>query len=117
MRCLCTLETNPLSVTLFAKIYSHFVGCLFFFHYFFFLFRAILVAYGSSQARDQIGAAAADLYHSHSNTRSEPYCDLQHSLWQNQIPDPLSEARDQMRVLMDMGFLYAFLCANAFTFN
>ena len=30
------------------------------------------VAYGSSQARGQIGAAAASLHHSHSNSGSEP---------------------------------------------
>ena len=36
------------------------------------LFRAAPVAYGSSWARGQIGAAAASLHHSHSNTRSEP---------------------------------------------
>ena len=34
------------------------------------LFRAM--AYGSSQARGQIGATAASLYHSHSNVGSEP---------------------------------------------
>ena len=34
-------------------------------------------AYGSSQARDQIGSAAASLHHSHTNTRSKPY------LWVN----------------------------------
>ena len=39
---------------------------------FFFFLRAALVAYGSSQARDLIRAAVADLYHSHSNARSEP---------------------------------------------
>ena len=38
-----------------------------------FLFRATPAAYGSSQARGQIGATAADLRHSHSNTRSEPH--------------------------------------------
>ena len=37
----------------------------------FFLNRAALAAYGSSQARGRIGAAAASLHHSHSNTRSE----------------------------------------------
>ena len=36
-------------------------------------FRAAPVAYGSSQARGQIGAATAGLHHSHSNTRSELY--------------------------------------------
>jgi len=30
-------------------------------------------AYGSFQARDQIGAAAAGLCHRHSNTGSEPH--------------------------------------------
>ena len=30
-------------------------------------------AYGSSQARGQIGATAAGLHHSHSNARSEPH--------------------------------------------
>ena len=43
--------------------------------FFFFLvfFRAASVAYGSSQARDQIGPTAASLHHSRSNARSEPY--------------------------------------------
>ena len=42
-------------------------------------FRAILVAYGSSQARGGIGATAAGLCH---------------SSWQRQIPNPLSKAKD-----------------------
>ena len=37
----------------------------------FLLFRAVPVAYGSAQARDQIGAATAILHHSHSNMGSE----------------------------------------------
>ena len=40
--------------------------------FFFLLFRATPAAYGGSQARAQIGAVAAGLHHSHSNTRSEP---------------------------------------------
>ena len=40
--------------------------------FFFGLFRAALVAYGGSQARDLIGAVAASLCHSHSNVGSEP---------------------------------------------
>ena len=36
------------------------------------LFRATPEAYGSSQARGQIRATAASLYHSHSKARSEP---------------------------------------------
>ena len=39
--------------------------------FFFFAFRATLVAHGSSQAMGQIGATAASLRHSHSNARSE----------------------------------------------
>ena len=39
--------------------------------YFILLFRAAPAAYGISQARGWIGAAAASLYHSHSNNRSE----------------------------------------------
>ena len=35
------------------------------------LFRAAPMAYGGSQAKDPIGAIAAGLYHSHSNTRSQ----------------------------------------------
>ena len=31
------------------------------------------VAHGSSQARGQMGAVAASLYHSHGNTRSQPH--------------------------------------------
>ena len=38
----------------------------------FFIFRATLVAFGSSQARDQIRTAAAGLHHSHSNLGSKP---------------------------------------------
>ena len=43
-----------------------FLSCLFF-------LRAAPKAYGSSQARGQIGAAAASLHHSHSNARSKPH--------------------------------------------
>ena len=39
---------------------------------FFFFFRATPGAYGSSQARNLIGAVAASLQHSHSNTRAKP---------------------------------------------
>ena len=36
------------------------------------LLRAAPAAYGGSQARGRIGAAAAGLHHSHSNAASEP---------------------------------------------
>ena len=35
--------------------------------------RAAPAAYGSSQARNQIGAATASLHHSQSNARSKPH--------------------------------------------
>ena len=42
------------------------------FFFFFWLFRAALAAYGSFQAKGQIGAPAASLHYSHSNAKSEP---------------------------------------------
>ena len=39
--------------------------------FFFFFFRAIPVAYGSSWARGRTKAVAAGLHHSHSNARSQ----------------------------------------------
>ena len=53
--------------------------------FFFCLFRATPVAYGSFQARGRIRAAAASLHHSSQ---------------QCQILDQLSEPRDQICVLM-----------------
>ena len=49
------------------------VPFLYFFSFllFFWLFRATPVAYGGSQTRGPIGAIAASLHHSHSNTGSE----------------------------------------------
>ena len=38
-----------------------------------FSFTVAPAAYGSSQVRGQVRAAAASLHHSHSNVRSEPY--------------------------------------------
>jgi len=47
--------------------------------FYFFLFRATPLAYGSSQARGQIGATAAGLHHSYSNTGSKPYTAAHHN--------------------------------------
>ena len=49
----------------------HFLLLLFFF--FFLLCRATVAAYGDSQARGRIGAAAASLRQSHSNSGPEPH--------------------------------------------
>ena len=34
-----------------------------------------------------------------------PVCDLHHSSWQHQIPDPLSEAWDRTCILMDTSWI------------
>ena len=57
-----------------------------FFFFLFCLFKATPVAYGSSQARDQISTAAAELHHNHSNAGSF---------------NPLTKARDWTHVLTD----------------
>ena len=54
-------------------------------------------AYGGL-ARGQIGAAAASLYHSHSNSGSKPH--LQPIPQLTAMLTPLSKARDQTRNLM-----------------
>ena len=54
--------------------------------FFFWPFRAALGAYGSSQARGQIGATAASLHHSHSNTGSKPH--LRPTPQLTAMPDP-----------------------------
>ena len=53
----------------------------------FLFFRAVRAAYGGSQAKGWVGAAAAGLHHSHSNARSELHLQPHHSSWQRQ-PDP-----------------------------
>ena len=62
-----------------------------------FLFRAPLEAYGDSQARGWIGAAAAGLRHSHSHMGSEPTPQLTAVRILNQ----LNEARDQTCMFTD----------------
>ena len=73
---------------------------------FFFFLKAAPEAYGSSQvvveSELQIPASTTatamwDLSH---------VCNLHHSLQQHQIPDLLSEARDQTRILMDASWIY-----------
>ena len=57
----------------------------FFFFFFFCLFRAASAGYGGSQARGQIGATAAGLHQSHSNTSGCSARNLHHSSWQHQL--------------------------------
>ena len=62
-------------------------GQLFPFFFLFLLFRAALVAYGGSQARGWIKAAAASLHHSHSIFRAIAMSDL------SQVLNPLSQSQ------------------------
>ena len=64
-------------------------------------FRAAPIAYRDSQARGQIGATGAP--HATAIVTQDPshVCDLHHSSQHRQFTDPLSEARDQTRILMD----------------
>ena len=64
MMAVATIIHNYLVIILFPN------GILIFF---FLIFSAPPLAYGSSQARGQIGPAAACLHHSHSNLGSEPH--------------------------------------------
>ena len=59
----------------------------------YFLFRAAPAAYGSSEARGQIQAAAAGLHHSHSNSGSELH--LGPTLQLMATPDPSPTERGQ----------------------
>ena len=71
-------------------------------HFFSFgLFRAAPMAYGGSQARSRIGAAAAGLRHSPSSEGSEPCLRPTSQVTQRCILHPLSEARYWTCVLMD----------------
>ena len=65
---------------------------------YFCLFRVTPTAYGGPQARGLIRAAAAGLHHSHSNTGSEPRLQPTRQRW---ILNPLSEARERTRGLME----------------
>ena len=66
--------------------------------FFFLLFRAALLTNGSSQARveSELQLPAYAMV-----TAAQDVCDLHHSSQQDQIPDPLSEARDQTQMLID----------------
>ena len=74
---------------------------LFIYFYFFVFSRAEPAAYGDSQPRGPIGAVAASLQHSHSNTRSEQHLWATPQLTAMPIPNLLSKARDRTHDLMD----------------
>ena len=68
MRCDLPFSANPTSHRWEGQGWIYFLLSFLFF----FLFMDTPAAYGSSQAKGQIGAAAAGLRHSHSHTGSEP---------------------------------------------
>ena len=82
LRCLSTAPPQPQHPPISIYIYSLLNKCC----NFFFLFRAVPVAYGNSQATGPIRAAAAGLQHSHSNAGSEPH--LWPTPWLMVMPDP-----------------------------
>ena len=69
------LEEKSQTDSLPPKINQFSLETLLFYFIFYFLpfFRDVPMAHGISQARGQIGAAAANLDHSHSNTGSKPH--------------------------------------------
>ena len=86
-------DRNCIELVDFFGQYGHFnyifliFGCgISFCFVLFCIFRASPVAHGYSQARGQIEAVATGLYHSHSNTRSEPH--LQPIPQLTTMPDP-----------------------------
>ena len=56
------------------------------FFFFFLSFRAALMAYGGSQARDLVGTVAVGIRHSHSNLGSKLHLRLTPQL--TAVPDP-----------------------------
>ena len=94
------------------KVWPQFSLCLSFslslslFFFFSLLFSAAPVAYGSSQAGDWIGAAAASLHHSHSNAG---VFNLHHSSATMPDPQPTEWGQDGTRILMDTNQIH-FCC-------
>ena len=74
---------------------------MFFVYLFVWFFTAISVVYRISQARGQIGAAAAADATAAAKPDLSQICDPCYSLLQCQILNPLSEARDQTCILTD----------------
>lgn len=68
----------------------------------FFLFKATSVAYGSSQVRDQIRAAADGPHHAIAMPDLSHVCNLHHHSRQGWILNPVIKARDQTHILMDL---------------
>ena len=73
-------------------IYGHFIYLSIYLSLFIYLlFRAAPVAYGSSQVRDEIGAAADGLSHSHSSLGPEPHLRPTPPLTATSVPLPAEQ--------------------------
>ena len=66
-----------------------------------FLFRATLVAYGSSRLGVKLVMQLQDYATAIAMPDLSHICDLHHDSWQHQTPSPLREARDQTFIFMD----------------
>ena len=65
------------------------------------IFRTAPAAYGSSRLRVE-SELQLPAYTTATETQDPSHvCELHHSSWQHQIPNPLSKARDQTSILMD----------------
>ena len=69
--------------------------------FYFIFFKAAPAAYGNSQARGQIRAAAASLYHNPTNAESELCLQTTSQIMVTPDLNPLGKARDQTHILMD----------------
>ena len=69
-------------------------------------FRAIPMAYGSSQAGGQIETQLLAYTTATAMQDLSCVCHIHHSSWQRQISDPLSEARDRTHILMDTNHIH-----------
>ena len=93
--------------------FAHSLGICMCLSYFLFVcfYTAVPAAYGHSQARGRIGAAAASIRHSHSNARSEPCQRLNSAAHSNTRSfNPLSETRDQTCIFMDTSSFLTHWC-------
>ena len=68
--------------------------------------RITLTAYGSSQVRGQIELQLLATATATATPDLSRICNLHHSSGQWRIPNPLSKARDQTRILMDTSWVY-----------
>ena len=81
----------PSQIKIYALVLGQTTFSFFLFFFFLMLFGVAPRAYGSSQARGQMGTVAASLQHSHSNARSLTHWAT--SVTYTATPDPHSNAR------------------------